>query len=123
MASHPDDPLRELVDASGLRRWLTRAIAFDILRTAPLVGFVALFAFGPLGAVRAAFEWRNAASDCALLFLGAVVAVLPAAILLLTILVGLVCDAHRTCGRFNEVFSGTGGGMRLVPEPITYRSV
>jgi hypothetical protein len=121
LAVRPDEPLGELVGAHALRRWFLQSIALDALRTVPLVGFVTLFAFGPLGAVRMALAWSAATSNRALVVFGAIVAVLPAIILLLTIAVGLVSDALRTRDRLGEVFSGAGGGLRLTPEPLTYR--
>jgi len=121
LAAKPDEPLGELVSAPALRLWFMQSIAMDALRTAPLVGFVMLFAFGPLGAVRMALAWSASTSDRALVVLGAIVAVLPAIILFLTIAVGLVSDTLRTRDRFGEVFSGAGGGLCLTPEPSTYR--
>ncbi|WP_205633695.1 hypothetical protein [Labilithrix luteola] len=121
IARRADTSPLALLDVRLLRRWLTGAVVCDLLRAAPLVAFVALFAFGPLGAVRAALEWRSSASDRVLIVMGALVAVLPAAILLLAILVGLLSDVRRSRARYAEVFSGASGGLHLAPEPLTYR--
>lgn len=109
------DASTTLMDAEGLRVWLVKAALWDLLRVVPLLAFVALFAVGPVAAVHATFGFHE--SDGAPVFVGALLAVLPEAILLVAIVHGLTVDMRRTRESYDEVVRGAVGGLTLVPDP------
>jgi hypothetical protein len=120
VGARPQEAPTALLDAKHLRAWLVRALVWDLLRVLPLVAFVALFAIGPVAAVHATFGWHDTESTP--VFIGALLAVLPEAILLIAIIHGLAGDVRRTRASYEEVLSGTSGGLHLRPEPqFSYR--
>lgn len=117
----PLDAPEVLVPRAAIRRLQTKSLVIDGLESVLGVLFGLLVVLGPLFAVRTAFEQPACSPGRAIVLLGAIFMIVPAAFLLASGLTRAIVDLSEARRRFTSLDADGGGGLRLARVPNGYR--